>query len=355
MKADSKTFGRLSDGRDVPLFILEAGEIQLAISSFGAAWTSLLVPAKKGGRNDILLGYATLERYIHNEGSMGITVGRFANRIGGAKFSLNGKTYKLYNNDGSHSLHGGRVGYGARLWKGEAYTDNGEACARFTLESPDGDEGYPGGLKAAVTYKVNGANEITALYEASVDAPCPVNFTNHAYFNLDGEGSGQILNHELTIHASNYVAVDKKLIPTGKLTPVAGTPFDFRKPKTIGKDFAAACGGDIGGVGTGYDHCFVLDGWKERADKPLLPCAEVYSPRSGRRFSLKTTQPGVQFYSGNFLTGVPGKAGAVYRKNDGFCLETQHFPDSPNRPEFPSAIFGPDRPYSEKAVFSFFV
>jgi aldose 1-epimerase len=351
MKVTKTAFGTLSDGREVFIYTLEAGDISLSISSFGATWTSLLVPAKNGGKDDILLGYSTLERYIHNTGSMGITVGRFANRVSGGVFSLGGKTHTLYKNDGNNSLHGGRVGFGARLWKAESYTENGGAYVRFELESPDGDEGYPGNLKVAAIYGVNASNEISALYEAHVDTLCPLNFTNHAYFNLSGEGTGNILDHQLKLYAVSYIAVDENLIPTGKYSPVANSPFDFREAKPIGRDFEAACGGDVKAVGKGYDHCFALDGWKE-GEKKLLPCAEVHDPASGRTLKLSTTQPGVQFYSGNFLDGVAGKPGSVYLKNYGFCLETQHFPDSPNRKEFPNAYFGPGRDYEERAVFS---
>jgi aldose 1-epimerase len=350
MHINKKQFGTLSDGSEVFLFTMEAGDIRFSVSEFGAAWTSLVVPSRHGS-SDILLGFSTLSDYIHNGSSLGVTVGRFANRIGGAAFTLDGKKYDLYKNDGNNTLHGGRVGFSKKLWKGESYTDRGGVFVRFELLSPDGDEGYPGNLRAAVTYGLSAANEITALYEAKVDADCPVNLTNHAYFNLVGEGTGTILAHELKLFASRYLEVDQTLIPTGKFLSVDGTPFDFRKSKTIGADFEAACGGKPEAVGTGYDHCFVLDGCDENV-KALLPCAEVYDSGSGRTLAVSTTQPGVQFYSGNFLTGVPGKAGSVYGKNTGFCLETQHFPDSPNKNGFPSAVFGPGRDYREEAVFA---
>jgi aldose 1-epimerase len=350
MHIEKKQFGTLSDGRDVFLFTLEAGDIRFSVSEFGAAWTSLVVPSRKGSA-DILLGFSTLEGYIHNGPSLGVTVGRFANRIGGAAFKLGGKTHSLYKNDGNNTLHGGRVGFSKKLWKGESYTDRGGVFVRFELNSPDGDEGYPGNLRAAVSYGLGGSGEITALYEAKVDQDCPVNLTNHAYFNLSGEGGGSILAHELTLRASRYLEVDEELIPTGKLLLVEGTPFDFRKPKTIGADYEAACGGKTDAVGTGYDHCFVLDTYMEN-EKPPAPCAEVRDPASGRGLKVSTTQPGLQFYSGNFLTGIPGKAGSVYGKNAGFCLETQHFPDSPNQNGFPPAVFGPGRDYREESVFS---
>ncbi|MDR2314266.1 MAG: galactose mutarotase [Spirochaetaceae bacterium] len=356
MNISRKLFGTLSDGRDVFLFTLEAGDLRFSVSEFGAAWTSLVVPSRKNGSADILLGFSTLEGYIHNRASFGITVGRFANRIGGGVFSLGEETYRLYKNDGNNSLHGGRTGFGKRLWKGEGYTSGEGVFVRFELVSPDGEEGYPGNLRAVVSYGLTYSNELQARYEALVDKDCPVNLTNHGYFNLAGEGCGTILGHELKLYASSYVEPGEDLIPTGKLLPLGGTPFDFRQFKAIGRDYGELCGGDVEAVGKGYDHCFVLDGYTGHnaavEDKPLLPCAEIRDPGSGRTLKVAATQPGVQFYSGNFLTGVPGKSGSVYGKNAGFCLETQHFPDSPNKDNFPRAIFGPERKYREKAVFS---
>jgi aldose 1-epimerase len=349
MHINRKQFGTLSDGSEVFLFMMEAGDLRFSVSEFGAAWTSLVVPSRRGS-SDILLGFSTLEGYVHNGSSFGVTVGRFANRIGGAAFTLGGKSYGLYKNDGNNTLHGGRVGFSKKLWKGEGYTDRGGVFVRFELSSPGGDEGYPGNLRAAVTYGLDASGKITALYEARVDEDCPVNLTNHAYFNLAGEGTGTILSHELKLFASRYLEVDKSLIPTGKILPVDRTPFDFRKPKTIGADYVEASGGKPDAVGTGYDHCFVLDGYEENAGR-LASCAEAREPGSGRTLAVSTTQPGVQFYSGNFLTGAPGKAGSVYGKNAGFCLETQHFPDSPNKDGFPSALFGPNRDYREESVF----
>jgi aldose 1-epimerase len=249
--------------------------------------------------------------------------------------------YKLYRNDGGHSLHGGRRGFDKLLWKADAYEERDGIFVRFELESPDGDEGYPGKLKAAVSYGLSKSNELIADYQATVDAPSHINLTNHAYFNLAGEGKGDILFHEVTLCSSSYMEVNDALIPTGRLTPVDSGPFDFRRRKPVDRDIAAA--------GGGYDHCFAVDG----AVGELRPCAEVYESGSGRTMKISATQPGVQFYTGNFLENLSGKYGSVYNKHAGFCLETQHLPDSPNHPEFPSAIFGPDRDYHEKAVFSF--
>jgi aldose 1-epimerase len=299
------------------------------------------VPSRKAGIADVLLGFDTLNGYALNQAAVGVTVGRFANRIGGAQFALNGKQYPLFKNDGANCLHGGRRGFNRLLWKAEAYEEKDGVFVRFELESPDGDEGFPANLRATVSYGLTKSNELVVDYKAKLDALCPVNLTNHAYFNLAGDGSGDILSHEVQLNASSYLDVDAALIPTGKLLPVAGGPFDFRKRKVIRKDFDAVMGG--------YDHCFVVDGEVGK----LRPCAEVFEERSGRTMKVFTTQPGVQFYSGNHIVEIHGKAGSVYRIHDGLCLETQHFPNAPNQSGFPSAIFGPERDYHEKALFAF--
>jgi aldose 1-epimerase len=349
MKISKKTFGTLASGKKVRIYTLKAGDLSLSISSLGASFTSLFVPSRKTRTSDVLLGYSTLGGYCSNQPFIGATIGRFGNRIGGAGFSLNGKTYELYKNDGEHCLHGGRRGFDKRLWKAEAYEEQDGVFVRVELKSPDGDEGFPGNLKAVVCYGLTKSNEIIADYQAQVDAPCPLNFTNHSYFNLAGEGSGDILGHEVKIYASSYAAVDSTLIPTGELRPVEKTAFDFTVRKPINRDIGKL--GDCGAnqsVG-GYDHCFVVDGEPGK----LRPCADVFESLSGRSMRVFTTQPAVQFYTGNFLNGVAGKEGSIYNEHSGFCLETQHLPDSPNRAEFPSCIFGPDRDYHERAVFSF--
>ena len=264
---------------------------------------------------------------------------RVANRIGKAGFAIGGKRYALFDNADGNTLHGGRRGFDKRVWEADAYRDGDGVYVTFELRSPDGDEGFPGNLRAAVTYGVTKANEVKADYFAKVDAPSPVNLTNHAYFNLKDEGNGTILDHEAVIYGSSIVATDEAHIPTGRIDPVAGTPFDFSSRKAIGKD--------IGAVRGGYDHCYVVDG----DYGTLRPVAEVSA--GGRTLRLEATQPGVQFYTGNFLDGLCGKPGSVYNKHGGFCLETQHFPDSPNHPEFPCALFGPGRDYHEQAVFRF--
>lgn len=341
MKIKKKSFGVLTTGEEVDLYILKAGDLSLGLSTFGGTLVSLMVPSRSGARDDVFLGFSTLGAYTRAQPFFGVTVGRFANRIGGGRFELGGKTYALPKNDGPNTLHGGRRGFDRRVWDAEAYEEKGGVYVRLTLESADGDEGFPGNLQATVTYGLTGNDELVADYRAKVDAPCPVNLTNHTYFNLKGEGRGDVLDHELQLHSSSVVAVGPGLIPTGKVDPVAGGPFDFRSRKSIGRDIATTSGG--------YDHCFVVDG----KEGELRPCAEVFEPTSGRTMRVSTTQPGVQFYSGNFLDGVAGKLGSSYGKHAGFCLETQHFPDSPNRKEFPDSVFGGDRKYHEKAIFEF--
>jgi aldose 1-epimerase len=341
MSITTKTLSILSSGEEVELYSLKEGEMTLILSSLGASIISIIVPSANKKTHDVCLGYSTLEAYTRNTGFLGVTVGRFANRIGGCAFTLDGRTYKLYDNDGGNSLHGGRRGFDKYIWKGRQHLESNGSFVTFELDSPASDEGYPGNLKASVSYGLSKSNEIIAEYDAVVDALCPVNLTNHTYFNLAGEGNGDILSHKAGIYASSYVETDERLIPTGRLLPVSGSPFDFRKQKTFGRDIAA--------VGNGYDHCYIIDG----TAGTLRPCAEVFEENSGITMRVSTTQPGCQLYTGNSLDNITGKLGSVYNKHSGFCLETQHFPDSPNHPEFPSSIFGPDRRYHEKTVFAF--
>ncbi|MDR0524662.1 MAG: galactose mutarotase [Spirochaetaceae bacterium] len=341
MHINRKTFGTLSSGVKVYLYTLTLGDLSLTVSSFGAAWTGLCAPSRKTGKADLLLGFSTLEGYVHNIPFFGVTVGRFANRIGKARFSLEGKEYVLGKNNGENCLHGGPRGFDKRPWRSEAYEEKDGVFVRFELESPDGDEGFPGNLKAVVCYGLTRANEVIADYQANVDALCPVNLTNHAYFNLAGEPEGTILDHEVRLYASSYIPVDSAQIPLGGRAPVQDTPFDFRARKRIRRDIEAA--------GGGYDHCFAVEGPIGK----LRPAAEVFEAGSGRTLRVFTTQPGIQFYTGNNIEALPGKAGSVYRKHSGFCLETQHFPDSPNQKDFPSAVFGPNREYHEKSLFGF--
>jgi aldose 1-epimerase len=331
----------LSNGKKIELYTLSAGELSLSVSTLGATLTSLYVPSRKTGTEDILLGYSTVSGYTADRAFLGVTVGRFANRIGGARFTIDGRTRNLPKNEGGNCLHAGVKNFGRQVWSAEKYEDKDGVYVRFTLKSPDNDEGFPGNLKAAVSYGLTWSNEVVAMYEAKVDSPCPVNFTNHAYFNLAGEGRGDVLSHEVIIHASEYLPVDEHNIPTGEQAKVERTPFDFRLWKIIGRD--------IGKIAPGYDHCYVIDGYPGK----LRPAAEVFERTSGRLMRVYATQPGVQFYTGNYLNNIAGKTGSLYHTHAGFCLETQHFPDSPNKPQFPPCIYGPDKDYMEKAVFQF--
>jgi aldose 1-epimerase len=345
MKISRKTFGVLSNGKTAHLYTLKAGGLKLSVTDWGGHWVSLFAPDKNGKSEDVILGYSTLEGYTHNRVYIGATVGRYANRISGASFQLNGKTYPLCKNDGTATLHGGRRGFDQRLWKADAFEDKGGVFVLLSLNSPDGEEGYPGNMETTVCYGLTKSGELIASYQAKLDAPCPVNLTNHTYFNLAGEGNGTILGHSVKLNAKAYMEVGPDLLPNGKLPPVAGTPFDFTEKKTIGRDIEAA--------GGGYDHAFVVD--REPSDEAggIYPCGEFSEESSGRIMRIFGSQPSFQFYTGNFLKNIQGKAGGIYDKHSGFCLETQGLPDSPNRPEFPSCIYGPDRPYNEKAVFQF--
>jgi len=341
MKIDKKNFGILSNGKKAKLWTLSAGDLKLSLTNIGATWTSLIVPSRKG-KDDILLGYSNLDGFLNNEKYFGVTVGRFANRIKNASFYLHGKTYKLDANDNNNTLHSGSRGFAVRPWKSEAYEENDGVYIQFEIESPDGDGGFPGNMKTTVRYGLTKSNEIICDYHAKVDRPCPVNLTNHAYFNLNGEGKCSILSHEILLYSSSYVEVDRQCLPTGRLIPVMGTDFDFKLRRKICSDTSIK-------KFKGYDHCFTVDG----ESGILRSCAEVYEPVSGRSMKVFTTQPGIQFYTGNHLNNVTGKYGSVYAKHSGFCLETQHYPDSPNQMNFPSCITGPEKDYHEKAVFSF--
>ncbi|MDR0321210.1 MAG: galactose mutarotase [Treponema sp.] len=342
MKIRKQNFGILSNGKKVKLYTLSAGDLKLSLTNFGAAWTSLMVPSR-GGTDDVLLGYSGLDGYLNNGQFLGVTVGRFANRIKDASFDLLGRTFPLKANDGVNSLHSGPRGFDKCLWNSEEYEKDEGVYVRFELESPDGDCGFPGNLKAVVSYGITKSNEIIADYHATVDKPCHVNITNHAYFNLAGEGKGDILSHETLLHSSSYLQVDKYGIPTGKIIPVNDSYFDFKSRRKICSNVSLLR------PFKGYDHCFTVDGEIGK----LRPCAEVFESNSGRLMKVFTTQPGVQFYTGNHLKEVAGKQGSVYDKYSGFCLETQHFPDTPNQTGFPSCLATPGKNYHERAVFTF--
>jgi aldose 1-epimerase len=342
-----KPFGKTPDGKEVHLFTLTNGRGMTAkIMTYGAIITELHVPDKDGKTADVMLGFDSLDGYLKGHPFFGAIVGRVANRIARGKFTLDGKTYTLATNNGPNHLHGGKEGFDKKVWQAAVIESDHGPAVRFRYTSPDGEEGYPGTLKAEVTYTLTADNALRIDYKATTDKATPVNLTNHAYFNLAGHGAGDILGHELMIAADKYTPADETLIPTGEIAPVKGTPLDFTTPTPIGKRIGALK--EV--PGGGYDHNFVLRG----GDKKLALAVRVRDPGSGRVMEMYTTQPGVQLYTGNFLDGtLKGKGGAVYKKHAGFCLEAQHFPDSVNKKEFPSVILRPGETYTQTTVYKF--
>jgi len=346
---ESAAFGTTADGKAIEIFTLRnAKGVEARVMNYGGIIVSLKTPDRAGKLDDIVLGFDSLAPYLKGTPYFGAIIGRYGNRIGHARFALDGKTYELAKNDGPNHLHGGVRGFDKVVWAAEPFERATERGLVLKYTSPDGEEGYPGTVAATVTYTLNDANELAVDYAATTDKPTPVNLTQHSYFNLAGAGSGDILGHQLMIAASNVTPVDSTLIPTGLLAPVAGTPFDFRTPTAIGARINVA---DVQlKNGKGYDHNWVLD----RKGAGLELAAKVTEPTSGRTLEVRTTEPGLQFYSGNFLDGtIKGKGGRVYGHRSGFCLETQHYPDSPNQPSFPSTILRPGQEYRTHTVFAF--
>jgi aldose 1-epimerase len=339
-------FGTLPGGEPVEVFTLtNANGIELKAIGYGGIITSLKVPDRAGKLDDIVLGFDRLDDYLKEHPFFGAIIGRYGNRIAKGQFTLDGQTYKLATNNGPNHLHGGTKGFDKVPWKVEPA---GKNALTFSRVSADGEEGYPGNLRVQVTYTLTDKNELQVDYLATTDKATPVNLTQHSYFNLAGQASGDILGHQLMLNADRYTPVDETLIPTGKLAPVAGTPFDFTKPTAIGARINNA--DPQLKNGQGYDHNWVLN----RKGAGLQLAARVIEPKTGRTMEISTTEPGIQFYSGNFLDGkLTGKGGAVYKHRTGFCLETQHFPDSPNQPSFPSTILKPGQEYRSRTVFTF--
>ncbi|MFN4147347.1 MAG: aldose epimerase family protein [Runella sp.] len=336
-------FGLLPDGQQADLFILRNNNgVEVRITNYGGIITHWLAPDKNGQLADIVLGYDSLAGYLKDTPYFGAIVGRYGNRIGRAKFTLDGSTYTLAANNGPNSLHGGNVGFDKKLWKAQILGDT----LQLTYLSPDGEEGFPGNLTCEVRYRLTNDNTLQIEYQATTDKPTVVNLTNHTYFNLTG-GLSDVLLHEVQIEADRFVPVDKTLIPTGALASVKGTPFDFLKSTAIGarindsKDEQLRRGG-------GYDHCWVATD----SSHSLKAIASVYEPTSGRYLEVWTTEPAIQFYTGNFLNGsITGKNNVVYQKRWGFCLETEHYPDSPNQPQFPSVVLRPGQTYYTKTTY----
>lgn len=343
----SRSFGRLPDGRGVALFTLtnSRGHV-VTLTDYGAAIVGLQVPDRAGKLADVVLGFDDLAGFLSETNPyFGCVVGRCGNRIAKGRFTLDGKSHRLAVNNGPHHLHGGLKGFDKLLWTAVVVGEN-PPSVRFTLRSPDGDEGYPGNLDATATYTWTDESELRIDYFATTDAATVVNLTNHVYFNLAGQGCGDVLGHRVRIPSELYVPVDETLIPTGKLASVAGTPMDFREATPVGARLLA-----VGGDPIGYDHTFVL---KSAPSPETVLAAEVVEPVGGRRLRVFTDQIGVQFYSGNFLDGAAiGKGGVPYQQHTGFCLETQHFPDSPNQPGFPSVVLRPGETYRTSTSFRF--
>jgi aldose 1-epimerase len=321
---------------------------QIKITDFGGTVVSIFTKDRDGNVDDIALGYDSLERYADNAAYLGSLIGRFGNRIGNARFTLDGVEYQLAKNNGENHLHGGNVGFNSVIWDSEELSGEGFSGLKLSYLSRDGEENYPGNLRVDVVYTLNDANELRIEYSAETDKKTILNLTNHSYFNLKGAGNGDILDHVMMLNSGRITPVDDTLITTGEYLDVEGTPLDFRTPTVIG--------GRIGSdheqivLGGGYDHNWVLD----NPGGKLITAARVYEPSTGRILEVDTTQPGIQFYSGNFLDGTAvGKGGAVYNKRYGFCLETQHYPDSPNKPEFPTTELAPGETFSETTIYRF--
>lgn len=346
-----QNYGTLPDGRIAKLYTLtNVHGLKATLTDYGAILVSLEVPDREGKLADVALGYDSLEGWLSSTGYFGATVGRYGNRIAKGKFVLDGKTFTLATNNGENHLHGGVKGFDKVFWDAKLLKRRGAAGVRFSYTSPDGEEGYPGNLKASVTYLLTDNDELRVEFKATTDKPTIVNLVHHSYWNLTGDPNNTILDHELTLAANRFLPVDEGLIPTGELRPVKGTPFDFTQPTKIG----ARINADDEQLkrGNGYDHCWVF---RNQTGKVALG-ATLYDPSTGRAMDLLTDQPGIQFYSGNFLDGtVKGKGDVKYQFRTGLCLETQHYPDSPNKPDFPSVVLRPGEIYRHTMILRFHV
>ncbi len=338
-------FGKLPDGTEIESYTLyNSRGASAKVITYGATLAELFMPDRHGKMGDIVLGFDDLQGYLGQHPYFGGTIGRYGNRIAKGKFTLDGKEYQLFLNNGPNSLHGGQIGFNRRVWKAEELKDKDGAAVRFSYLSKDGEENYPGNLKVSVTYTLTNMDELKLQYSAETDKDTVLNLTNHSYFNLSGTDTGTILKYILYINADKYTPVDSTLIPTGKIESVVGTPLDFLKPTEIGARI-----GEIKDIG-GYDHNYVLNG----KAGTLRVAAKVTDPESGREMEVLTTQPGVQFYSAIGLNGsIKGKGGVTYEKYGAICLETQHFPDSPNHPNFPSTELKPGEHFHSETIYKF--
>jgi aldose 1-epimerase len=347
-RIESEPFGTLPDGRSAAIYTLRNGAVTVRITNYGGRIVSVVAPDRKGQTADVVLGFKTLAEYLKDASFQGAIVGRYGNRIAKGRFTLDGKTYSLPINNPPNHLHGGPEGFYTKLWTAAVQKEKGGDALELTYVSPDGEQGYPGTLTSKVVYSLGDDGGLRLEYTATTDSPTILNLTNHAYFNLAGEGSGDVLGEEMQIEADAFTPVDATLIPTGERKPVAGTPFDFTKPTPIGahiedKDPQLA-------IGKGYDHNFVLRG----PVGTLRLAVRVVDPKSGRALEVLTTEPGLQFYSGNFLDGsFSGKSGRPYTFRSAYCLEAQHFPDSPNQKDFPPVVLRPGETYRQTTVYRF--
>ncbi len=348
---EKKKFGELADGREVFRYILSnRSGVRASVLDLGAVWNSMEVPDRDGKMADVILGYDSVEAYMKNGGHLGEIVGRNANRIGKAQFTLGGKTFILEKNDGENNLHSGTSYYRDRIWKAETKEENGKSSVIFSLESPDGDQGYPGAASLCVTYTLTEDNGFEIHYEVVCDQDTVMNPTNHAYFNLAGHGSGSAMAQQVWIDADCMTAADAESIPTGEIRNILGTPMDFTQMKPIGRDIDMDY--DQLKFGSGYDHNWVL---KHEAGKLSL-FAKAWDEKSGRLMEMYTDLPGVQFYTGNFLKSeIPGKDGVLYNPREGYCFETQFYPDAINKPEFPSPILRKGEKFDSTTVYRFLV
>jgi aldose 1-epimerase len=349
LQVRQETFGKTADGKSVDLYTLtNSNGLEVRAMTYGGIIVSMRVPDRKGKLADIVLGHDDFDGYLVNPPYFGAIVGRYANRIANGTFTLDGVKYTLPKNDGQNTLHGGLIGFNKVIWEAKEFKNQKGVGVAFNYLSKDGEEGFPGNLKVKVSYTLTNENQLIIDYEATTDKATPLNLTQHTYFNLAGEGNGDILAHEVMLNADRFTPADKTLIPTGEIRPVKGTPLDFTTPTTIGARINDNYEQLV--IGHGYDHNFVI----KRKDNSLTLAARAREPNSGRVLEVFTTEPAVQLYSGNFLDGtLVGKQGHAYKKREGFCLETQHFPDSPNHPDFPSTILRPGTTFRSQTVFKF--
>ena len=345
--AASIAWGKTVSGEEVRLYTLKNAQgMEAKITNYGGIIVSLSVPDRKGQFADVVLGFDTLEPYLGRHPHFGALTGRYANRIGGAKFKLNGQEVRVTANSGKNHIHGGVENFAKKVWKASEFKKGDRVGVEMRYTSPDGEEGFPGRLECLVTYTLKADNTLEIKYRATTDKATVVNLTNHSYFNLAGEGRGDVLDHEMMIASTEYTPTDDALVPTGEITSLVGTPLDFNVPSKIGSRIDAEFKALV--QGKGYDHNYIL-----QAGGGLRLAAKVHEPASGRVMKVMTTEPGVQFYTGNHLKGVVGKSEHIYEKRDGFCLETQHYPDSPNHPSFPPVVLHPGEVYQSTTSFLF--